>query len=71
MVINPLLESFAGYWTGVLSPMNDVTGQSGVIDSYLGDRNSFDRQHLSHYIKDIAGRFSGSDAVSVTKELFG
>lgn len=55
----------------VLSPMNDVTGQSGVIDSYLGDRNSFDRQRLSHYIKDIAGRFSGSDAVSLTKELFG
>ena len=51
--------------------MNDVTGQSGIIDSYLGARNSFDRQHLSHYIKDIAGRFSGSDAVSVTKELFG
>ena len=25
---------------------------------------------VSHYIRDIAGRFSGSDATSVTKELF-
>lgn len=54
----------------VLTPMNDVTGQSGVIDSYLGATNSLHRQHLSHYIRDIAGRFSGSDATSVTKELF-
>lgn len=54
----------------VLTPMNDVTGQSGVIDDYLGTANSLDRQHLSHYIKNIAGRFSGSDATSVTKELF-
>ena len=67
-----MTKHFLNYSTKrVLSPMNDVTGQSGVIDSYLGARNSFDRQHLSHYIKDIAGRFSGSDAVSVTKELFG
>lgn len=54
----------------VLTPMNDVTGQSGVIDSYLGATNSLNRQHLSHCIRDIAGRFSGSDATSVTKELF-
>lgn len=54
----------------VLSPMHDITGQSGIIDDYLGSSNSIERQHLSHYIKDIAGRFSGSDATSVTKELF-
>ena len=54
----------------VLSPTNDVTGQSGVIDDYLGQSNSVSRQYLSSRIKDIAGRFSGSDAVSVTKELF-
>jgi len=54
----------------VLLPMHDVTGQSGIIDNYLGASNSIERQRLSHYIKDIAGRFSGSDATSVTKELF-
>ena len=54
----------------VLSPMNDVTGQSGVIDDYLGPVSSINRQYLSSHIKGIAGRFSGSDAVSVTKELF-
>ncbi len=54
----------------ILSPMNDVTGQSGAIDDYFGGTNSLDRQSTSHHLKDIAGRFSGSDAVSVTKELF-
>lgn len=54
----------------VLSPMNDITGQSGIIDDYFGTANSLSRQHLSHYIKDIAGHFSGSYATSVTKELF-
>lgn len=54
----------------VLTPMNDVTGQSGIIDSYFGAINSLHRQRLSNYIKDIAGRFSGADSISVTKELF-
>lgn len=54
----------------VLSPINDVTGQSGIIDNYLGAANSIERQQLSHHIKDIAGRFSGSDVTSVAKELF-
>lgn len=55
----------------VLRPIADVTGQSHIIDSDLGPANSINRQQISHHIKDIAGRFSGSDAVSVTKELFG
>ena len=54
----------------VLSPMNDITGQSGIIDDRFGTSNSLRRQNISHYIKNIAGRFSGSDAASVTKELF-
>ena len=53
----------------ILSPMNDVTGQSGTIDGYLGVKNSPDRQLASRYIQDIASRFSGSDAISMTKEL--
>ena len=66
-----MTKHFLDYSTKrVLSPMNDVTGQSGIIDNYLGTTNSIKRQHLSHYIKDIAGRFSGSDAISVIKELF-
>lgn len=55
----------------VLRPISDITGQSHLIDSDLGPANSILRQQISHHIKDIAGRFSGSDAVSVTKELFG
>lgn len=55
----------------VLRPIADVTGQSNLIDSDLGPTNSINRQQLSHHINSIAGRFSGSDAVSVTKELFG
>ena len=55
----------------VLRPITDITGQSHLIDSDLGAIDSLKRQHISHHIKDIAGRFSGSDAVSVTKELFG
>ena len=54
----------------ILSPMNDVTGQSGTIDDYLGAKNSPDRQLASRYIQDIASRFSGPDAISMTKELF-
>lgn len=54
----------------ILAPMNDITGQSGTIDSYLGIKNSIDRQKVSSFIKDIANRFSGSEAVSVTKRLF-
>ncbi len=54
----------------ILTPINDVTGQSGVIDDYLGIKNSIDRQRASSCIKDIANRFSGSEAVAVTKKLF-
>lgn len=55
----------------VLRPISDITGQSHLIDSELGSVNSIHRQQISHHIKDIAGRFSGSDAVFVAKELFG
>lgn len=54
----------------VLSPMNDITGQSGTIDSYFGPKGSLDRQKASMHIKEIANRFSGADAGSVKKELF-
>ena len=54
-----------------IRPISDITGQSHLIDSDLGPANSILRQQISHHIKDIAGHFSGSDAVSVTKELFG
>ena len=53
----------------ILSPMNDITGQSGIIDNYLGAPNSLYRQIISYNIRDIAGHFSGSDATLVT-ELF-
>jgi len=52
----------------VLNPMNDVTGQSGEIDSNFGGRSSIIRQQLSHQIKNIAGKFSGATAYA--KELF-
>ena len=55
----------------ILRPISDITGQSKIIDEDLGPTNNMNRQTISHFIKDIAGRFSGSDAVSVTKELFG
>ena len=55
----------------ILRPIPDITGQSRIIDEELGPTNSINRQKISHHIKDIAGRFSDSDAVSVTKELFG
>ena len=54
----------------VLSPMVDVTGQSGTIDSDLGSQNSIQRQQVSYHIKDISKRFSESDATFVKKELF-
>ena len=41
----------------VLTPMSDVTGQSGIIDDNLGIARSITRQKLSGHIKDIAGRF--------------
>lgn len=44
----------------ILSPMSDVTGQSGIIDDNLGITHSITRQHLSSYIKNIAGLFSGT-----------
>lgn len=54
----------------VLNPIIDVTGQSKIVDDNLGPAKSVPRQRLSHYIKDIVSRFSGTDAVAVTKELF-
>lgn len=44
----------------VLSPMNDVTGQSGMIDEHFGPVGSIARQQLSKQIKGLAGRFSGA-----------
>ena len=52
----------------VLNPMNDVTGQSGIIDDKFGPSRSVIRQYLSRHIKDIAGHFSG--ASSDAKGLF-
>lgn len=52
----------------VLTPMSDVTGQSGIIDDNLGSARSITRQKLSSHIKDIAGRFLG--ATSDAKKLF-
>ena len=52
----------------VLTPMSDVTGQSGVIDDNLGIARSITRQRLSGHIKDMARRFSGS--TSDAKRLF-
>lgn len=52
----------------VLTPMSDVTGQSGIIDNNLGIACSITRQKLSGHIKDIAGRFLG--ATSDAKKLF-
>ncbi len=54
----------------VLAPIKDVTGQSDIIDDYLGPSKSVLRQHLSNHIKDLSSRFSGGDAVSIIKELF-
>jgi len=55
----------------VLRPISDITGQSHLIDSDLGSTNSIQRQKISYQIKEIAGRFSAGNSVSVTKELFG
>lgn len=52
----------------VLNPMNDVTGQSGIIDDQFGPARSITRQYLSRHIRDIAGHFSGT--ASNAKELF-
>ena len=52
----------------VLNPMNDVTGQSGIIDDKFGPSRSVTRQYLSRHIQDIAGHFSG--ASSDAKGLF-
>ena len=60
---------FLNYSTNrVLTPMSDVTGQSGIIDDNLGIARSITRQKLSGHIKDIAGRFLG--ATSDAKKLF-
>lgn len=52
----------------VLNPMNDVTGQSGIIDDQFGAARSITRQYLSRRIQDISGHFSG--AISDAKGLF-
>lgn len=52
----------------VLTPMSDITGQSGIVDDDLGVAHSITRQNLSGHIRDIAGRFLG--ATSDAKKLF-
>lgn len=54
----------------VQNTMNDVTGQSGVIDEYLGPNRSIERQKLSLEIKAISGKFSNSSATQIVSELF-
>ncbi len=54
----------------VLNPMNDVTGQSGIIDEYLGPSKSVERQKLAYEIKAISGKFSNSNATQIMSELF-
>ena len=54
----------------VLTPTRDITGQSGIVDDYLGIPGSIERQKVARQIKVITEKFSGSEAVSVTKALF-
>ncbi|NMC55916.1 MAG: nucleotidyltransferase [Eubacteriaceae bacterium] len=56
--------------TRVLTPMIDKTGQSGIIDSYLGAYRSNIRQQTSRHIKSINGRFSNSSSVDIFKTFF-
>ena len=68
-ILYDMTMHFLNYSTKrVLTPMSDVTGQSGIIDDNLGIARSITRQKLSGHIKDIAGRFLG--ATSDAKKLF-
>lgn len=54
----------------VLNPITDVTGQSGVVDDYLGASKSLIRQKAARYIGDINNRFSSSVVSVVSNDLF-
>lgn len=54
----------------VKTKMADVTGQSKIVDEYLGENNSLKRQYLSKYIRSLESRFQNSTATTIGEVLF-
>lgn len=48
----------------------DVTGQSGIIDDYLGPDKSIIRQRCSLQIKEISSRFESTTNIGLLQQLF-
>lgn len=48
----------------------DVTGQSGIIDEYLGPDRSITRQKCSLQIKEIRGSFESATNIGLLQKLF-
>ena len=48
----------------------DVTGQSGIIDDYLGPDRSIIRQKCSLQIRDIKGNFEAATNIGLIQKLF-
>ena len=48
----------------------DVTGQSGIIDDYLGPDGSITRQRCSLKIKEVFGNFEGATNIGLLQKLF-
>lgn len=54
----------------ILKPMIDITGQSGNIDQYFGEKNSLYRQYASKQIRALNGKFSNPATINSIRTLF-
>lgn len=66
-----LLIHFLGYAAErVLSPIGDPTGQSRIIDSYLGKANSIERRNISLALEGMKRRLESATTVSQWRAVF-
>ncbi len=53
----------------VLRPIDDVTGQSRIVDSYLGNANSTERKAISQLVAGISRRLNAATSVDQWKAI--
>ena len=64
-----LLHIFEAASKRVLHPINDVTGQSRVLDPYLGKANSTERRIAAESLAGVARKLSAASAVDQWKAI--
>ena len=59
-----LINMFSKSANRILSPIQDVTGQSRIVDEYLGKENSEQRQNISNTLEGIVRKMENAKSVN-------